>query len=147
MKYNTATPYIASYVMLKKGNECLFVLRENTNWRNGYYGLPAGKVEKDETYLAAAVREAKEEAGVELKPEELQHVITCHRFEDGDAWVDVVFEASKWTGKPYNAEPKSHKEIAWLDLANLPKNVIPSLKFVLEQIQDGKVYCEYGWEK
>ena len=35
------------------------------NYRRGYWDLPKGKLEKDETNLQAAVRELKEETGLE----------------------------------------------------------------------------------
>lgn len=146
MKYNTATPYIASYVILRKNGKIAFVLRENTAWMNGYYGLPSGKVENGETYLQAAVREAKEEAGVDIKAADLQPVHTIHRKEPEMTWVDVYFEATKWQGEPYNAEPHVHSELAWLDPKKLPKNVISSVKYALEQIEAGVTYAEYGWK-
>lgn len=147
MKFNTATPYIASYVLLKKENKVLFVHRNNTGWMDGKYGLAAGKVENGESFIEAAVREAKEEAGVTIKPVNLRYILTVHRKEDEKTtWVDVFFEATEWTGKPYNAEPEVHTKIEWLDLNNLPKNIIPMLKFAFEQIKDGKTYAEYGWE-
>lgn len=58
MIYATATPYIASFVILRKAGKIAFVLREHTKWMNGYYGLPSGKVEKNEAFSAAAIREA-----------------------------------------------------------------------------------------
>jgi 8-oxo-dGTP diphosphatase len=149
-EYNTATPYVASFVILRKNGKVAFVLRTNTAWMNGYYGLASGKVEKNESYLAAAVREAKEEAGVEVKTGDLKHLITVHRFEPSKQatdWVDVYFETTKWKGEPYNAEPEIHGELVWLDPKKLPKNIVPSVKYALEQIEAGKTYAEYGWEK
>lgn len=146
MKYNTATPYCASYVLLKRDGKCVFVKRANTDWRNGYYGLPAGKVEKNESFLAAAVREVKEEVGVTVKQTDLVQVLTNHRKEEGTEWVDVVFAAKSYEGEPFNAEPNVHSEIAWFALEDLPENTIPSLRYMLEQIVAGSRYSEYGWE-
>ena len=65
-KYDSARPYIACFVILRKGNKVAMVLRKNTGWMDGYYGLPAGKVEYFEHFTAGAAREAKEEAGVDI---------------------------------------------------------------------------------
>lgn len=148
MKYDTATPYIASYIVLRKDGKVAFVLRSNTSWMNGYYGLPSGKVEKGEYYLAAAIREAKEEIGIDVAETDLRHALTVHRVEqpddDANNWVDVYFEVEAFTGEPYNAEPDIHSELAWLDPNDLPANVIPSVKHALEAIAAGKTYTEYN---
>ncbi len=149
MSYDTAQPYIASYVIFRKDNKIAFVLRENTDWMSGYYGLPSGKVEKGEAFSAAAIRESKEEVGVTVDPTSLQHVLTVHRNEPSSKaaeWLDIYFEAKKWDGELYNAEPHVHSELTWLDLSNLPENVIPSVRASLEALQSGKNYFEYGWK-
>jgi len=145
MSYPTATPRIASYVLLRKGNKVAFVLRSNTSWMDDHYGLPSGKVENNEPYTAGAIREAKEEVGVDIKPSDLTFVHVMHRNEGSD-WVDVYFEADHWEGEPYNAEPDIHSELDWLDIKSLPQNVIPSVKFALEQINQGRMFSEYGWD-
>jgi len=135
---------------MKREGKIAFVLRSNASWMNGYYGLPSGKVEKNESYVEAAIREAKEEVGVTLKTDDLQHIITIHRYESSSQaadWVDVYFEAKDWQGEPYNAEPHVHSQLAWLDPAKLPKNVIPSVSFAISEIKAGKTYSEYGWNK
>lgn len=145
MKYDSATPYIAAHVILRQDDKIAFVLRQNTNWGDGFYGLLSGKVDHGESYLGAAVREAKEEAGVKIEPSNLKYVLTAHRQSDDSVWVDVVFEATKWQGEAHNAEPDKHSELAWLDPDNLPDNVVPPIRFYLEQIAAGQHYAEYGW--
>ena len=148
-KYNTATPYIASFVLVRKNSKVAFVLRENTRWMNGHYGLPSGKVEKGESFTAAAIREAKEELGIVLKSASLKHVLTVHRYEPdsfASDWVDVYFEASAWEGEPFNAEPNMHSELAWLDPHNLPDNIVPAVRFGIEQVIAGETFGEYGWK-
>lgn len=149
MKYQSARPYAAALVMLKRADgKIAFVLRSSTAWMNGFYGLPAGKVEENESFRQAAIREAYEEAGVVLKPKNLHHVVTCHRLasDENRAWLDMLFEASEWEGDVTNAEPDHHSEIAWFALDALPENVVPPIRSMLAQAQAGHTYCEYGWE-
>ena len=126
------------------------VLRKNTAWMNDHYGLPAGKVEWGENYLKAAKREAKEEAGVEIKTGDLSFAHVTHRHApNGDKfmdWVDIYFKADNWTGEPHNAEPSKSGRLDWLDLNKLPKNIVPSQRAALEEIEKGRQYSEFGWE-
>jgi 8-oxo-dGTP diphosphatase len=145
--YNTAQPYIASFVILRRANTIAFVLRSNTGWMDGHYGLPSGKVEKNESFTAAAVREAKEEIGVTIALDDLTHALTIHRTSTEKMdWIDVFFEVKTWEGEPYNAEPTVHGELAWLDIDNLPENIVPAVRFGLEKIAAGQIYAEYGWQ-
>jgi 8-oxo-dGTP pyrophosphatase MutT (NUDIX family) len=144
MKYDTATPYTAAYVIMRRQGKVAFVLRQNTDWMNGYYGLPSGKIEKGESAMRAAIREAKEEVGVTITPDQLRHILTGDRHDEID-WMDICFEASGWAGEPYNAEPHMHSELSWLNPDDLPENVIPSVRFYIEQIKTGATYAEYGW--
>ncbi len=149
-KYNTARPYIASFTILRDGDKVVMVLRRNTGYMDGYYGLPAGKVEYGEPYVQAAIREAKEEAGVDIRTEDLKFVHTVHRHgEEGDEfmdWVDLYFEASKWTGEPHNAENEKSERLDWIDVNNLPENIVPPQLDALKQIASGVFYSEYGWK-
>ncbi len=143
--YDTATPYIACFLLLRKDNKVAFVLRSNTNWMNGYYGLPSGKVENGESFTAGAIREGLEEVGVTVTHSSLTHIHTMHRNSGDMTWVDVYFEASKWEGEVTNAEPHMHSEVVWLDLKDLPENVIPPVRAALESIAAGEPYSEHGW--
>ena len=143
-KYNTSTPYIASYLIIRDKGKIAFVLRTNTGWMNNYYGLPSGKVEIGENFSSAVIREGLEEIGVKIKLEDLKFVHLMHRREETD-WVDAYFEAGKYEGEAYNAEPDIHSELAWFDPNNLPDNVVTSVKQAIERIEAGSFYSEYGW--
>lgn len=146
MMYDTASPYIASFVIFRKDNKIAFVLRENTKWMNGYYGLPSGKIEKNESATQAAIREAKEEVGVDLAAENLHPVLVMHRRSEDSEWVDFMYEAESWEGELVNAEPHMHAELTWLDPKNLPENVIPPVRAAIEAIENGQTYAEFGWQ-
>ncbi|QQS20141.1 NUDIX domain-containing protein [Candidatus Saccharibacteria bacterium] len=146
----TARPYCAAFMLIERDGKYLFVRRKNTGWMDGYYGLPSGKVEKKEGFLAAAVREAKEEVGVVVKPENTKFKLAFWlqvTDEPKMEWCNMVFLAEQWAGEPYNAEPDVHEHISWFGLDELPENVIPSVKKMLGAIQSGEQYGEQHVEK
>lgn len=144
-----ARPYTAAFVIIRKDGKIAFLLRENTKWMNGHYGLPAGKVEPGESISRGAIREAKEELGIDIKLQHLKHLLTVYRTSSVDnepgPWLDVIFEAEVWQGEPYNAEPHVHSELAWFDPKELPDNLTPYVKFFLSEIKAGHTYAEHGW--
>ncbi len=145
--YDIPTPYTASYIIFRKEGKIAFLLRQNTSYMSGFYGLVAGKVEIGESFTQAAVREAKEEAGVDVALADMKPILMAHRRSEDSLWVDLIFEATNWTGDVHNAEPAVHSEIAWFEPNNLPENTVPYVKNYIEAIVAGKTYAEYGWDK
>ncbi len=147
-----ARPYCACFVILRKGNKIAMVLRKNTGYMDGYYGLPTGKSEWFEAFTKGAVREAKEEAGVDIQESDLRFVHLVHRHGESVVeqkfmdWVDVYFEADSWVGEPYNAEEHKAERLDWIDLNDLPDNIVPHQKDALEHIAAGEFYSELGWK-
>lgn len=135
-------------IIVKRGNKVLFLLRQNTGWRDGQYCLPGGHVEAGESFKQAACRELLEEVGISANPQQLEHRITFHAYRDRDDTherVGVYFELVNWSGEPRNAEPDKHAEIAWYDLDDLPDSVTPNTRRRLQEIKNGENYIEYGW--
>jgi 8-oxo-dGTP pyrophosphatase MutT (NUDIX family) len=155
MKYGTQRPYAASYVIVKnEEGKVAFVLRSNTSWMNNYYGLPSGKTEIGESFIEGAIREAKEEIGIDVSADDLKHAITVHRYsasgndqtEDME-WIDVYFEVVSYHGEPHNAEPHMHSELTWFDVDDLPENTIPSVTATFKALNKGNSYFEYGYNE
>jgi 8-oxo-dGTP pyrophosphatase MutT (NUDIX family) len=149
MSYDSATPYIASYVIFEKDNKIAFLQRANTGWRDGFLSLPSGKVEVGETYLQAAVREAQEEVGVTVNPANMEcvHVMYRHAEDSDTGWVDAFWRAKHWLGELTNAEPNKSSGLSWLSPEDLPENVVPGVAHALQQIVKGETFSEFGWDQ
>lgn len=144
--YETQTPFMSSYVIVRREGKVAFVMRSNTAWGNGYYGLPSGKVEINEGATDAAVREAREEIDIVIDPDNLKFVHFMHRHEETN-WVDIFFEVTDFSGEVINAEPEKHSELAWLDPLNLPESVLEYVRIAVSHIENGQAYSEYKWSK
>ncbi|HET6298205.1 MAG TPA: NUDIX domain-containing protein [Kribbella sp.] len=133
----------AAYVALRRGDEVLLLLRANTGYMDGFWAVPAGHVEYGESALTAAVREVREEVGVEIAPADLIPVTAMHRTggngEAIDERVDFFFTATRWTGEPRLMEPDKATGLDWYSLDRLPDPVVPHEALVLAGLRDGSI--------
>lgn len=137
----------AAYVILEKEGKILLARRKNTGYEDGNYGLVSGHVEQGETYMEAIIREAKEEAGVDLKPENLRFTHFMHRKDKSkdNERADVCFVAEQWDGEVRNMEPHKCDDLSWFPKDQLPENLILYIRQVLDYIDKEILYSEYGW--
>lgn len=133
----------ASYLILRRDDEVLLSLRKGTGWRDGWWSLPAGHVEDDESALAACLREAAEEIGVVVRPDDLVPLCTVHRTgqrgDPNDERVDFFFAAENWTGEPTNLEPDKCGALGWYALKDLPSPVVDPVDKVLAGLLSGRL--------
>lgn len=65
---------LAIFLVLTDGDSVLFGLHQGTGYRDGEYGLLAGKVDEGETTVEALLREASEEVGIHVDESDAQLV-------------------------------------------------------------------------
>ena len=94
--------------------------------------------------LAAAIREAREETGIEIAPKDLEVVGVMHRRSD-DERIDFFLLTKSWSGRVRNREPKKCDRVAWFGLDELPENVIPYVRRALENYRHGRWFDSLGW--
>lgn len=135
----------AVYLVLRRGDEVLLLRRANTGYQDGKYGIVAGHLDGDELGTEAMIREAEEEAGITIDPDDLRFVHVVHRLgrNDGQERVDFFYEATNWQGEITNMEPNKCDDLSWYPIDNLPEDMLPLVKLVLEDIARGISYSEY----
>ncbi|GAA4875141.1 NUDIX hydrolase [Saccharopolyspora cebuensis] len=134
----------SAYVLLRRADEVLLQLRRGTGYRDGFWACgAAGHVERAESVLDAARREAAEELGITVAPEDLRPLTVMHR-TGGDGRpvnerVDFFFECRRWSGQPRLVEPDKAAELRWAGLGALPDPVVPHELDVLRLLGTGAV--------
>ena len=123
-------------------NKILLLRRFNTGFRDGEYSVPAGHLEGGETVMEAAAREGEEEAGVKIELSDMTFSTVMHRIED-DERVDFFVVAHKWEGEPFNAEPDKCDDLQWVNINDLPANMVPYVRQALENHLNNVPFDEY----
>jgi 8-oxo-dGTP diphosphatase len=137
-----------SHLILIRDGKILLLRRFNTGFEDGNYSVVAGHLDGDETFRQAMVREAREEAGISIRPDEMEIVHVMHRRKGSGSdseRIDFFIRARGWEGEPRNKEPGKCDDLRWFDLDNLPGNVIPYVRQAIENVRKGRVYSESGW--
>jgi 8-oxo-dGTP pyrophosphatase MutT (NUDIX family) len=119
--------------------------RYNTGYQDGDYSVIAGHLDGGEPIREAAVREAREEVGIEIAVQDLDVVGVMHRRSD-DERIDFFLTASFWAGEVTNAEPDRCDRLAWFGMEELPGNLIPYVRRALDNYRRGKWFDSFGWE-
>lgn len=137
---------ISAQLLLVKENKILLMKRKNTGYEDGKYCFPGGHVKADEEIRQAAIREAKEEIGIDIKKEDLElYKILNRKIEEGGEYIDFVFKVKKWTGDVTNAESEKCEEIIWKDINNIPENILDFIPEILKE--SNSIYIPYNWKE
>jgi 8-oxo-dGTP diphosphatase len=131
------------HLILRQGARILFGLRRNTGFSDGMYHLPAGHLEDEETISVGAIREAKEELGIDIHPDDLHLVHVMHQ---RSGRLSLFFEVGKWSGDLVNAESHKCESLDWIPGDRLPVNVVAYAAAALQLIRDGENVGTYGWD-
>jgi len=135
----------AVHLFLMRGDEILLLRRHNTGYEDGNYGVIAGHLDGGEPVKRAMVREAREEAGVEIDPADLDVVHVIHRKSD-DERIDFFLKVTRWRGEPVNREPHKCDELRWCRIDDLPANTIPYVRRAIDNVRRGVTFDSFGWD-
>ena len=134
----------AVHLFLLRDEQVLLLRRCGTGYEDGNYSVVAGHLDGGEEVKAAAIREAREETGIEIVPGDLRVVGVMHRRSD-DERIDFFLETSAWSGRITNRERHKCDQLRWFDLDRLPDNVIPYVRRALENYRRGRWFDSFGW--
>ncbi|MCC3301624.1 NUDIX hydrolase [Arthrobacter sp. zg-Y895] len=133
----------ASYLIFQRRDRVLLQLRQGTGYMDGYWATAAaGHVEAGESVVQAAVREAREELGIAVAPDDVVPLTSMHRTQEDtgtavDERVDFFFRCAAWSGEPRIMEPGKAARLEWFSLDDLPADVVPHERFVFKRLRSG----------
>jgi 8-oxo-dGTP pyrophosphatase MutT (NUDIX family) len=135
----------AVHLFFIQDQQVLLSCRANTGYMDGYFSAVAGHLEPGETVVQTAMREAYEEVGLTLLPEDIEVIQVMHR-RDGDERIDFFVRVHAWEGEIRNAEPEKCDKLAWFPLDALPENTVPYICQGLHNYRQGVWFGTFGWD-
>ena len=99
---------------LIKDNKVVVTKYNKGNKKEGYYDIPGGKIDDDELPKQTAIREMKEETGIDIKSLKYKGIITIE-YPDRKFLFDV-FISSEYEGNPNDFEENTSE---WIEINEL----------------------------
>lgn len=134
---------VGVHVLVERAGRILLMRRAGTGFFDGLYSLPGGHVEVGESLGRTAVREMREEIGVEIDPADLVRMGVVHRRSDTNR-VDFFLRAKAWAGEPRICEPAKCDALGWFARGDLPANTVAYVREALGA-GEGPWVLELGW--
>jgi len=136
---------IVAHTFLLRSDSVLLARRCNTGFEDGNYGPVGGHLEGGESVRQAAIRECREEIGVEIRPADLEIIGVAHYDSPEGEGIDFFLSAMRWTGEP--CPRRECDDLRWCSLDALPENTIPFVRrAIAHHLQAGLWFDEIGWE-
>jgi len=109
-------------LILDRRNRALLTLRDLPP-EAGSWSIVGGKLEYLETLAECALREAREEVGVDVAIEALLCVTDHLLPQESQHWVSPAYLGRVASGRAKNCEPRKTREVRWFPLDQLPLNL------------------------
>lgn len=113
---------------LQYDKKFLLLHRQEHKAQGNTWGVPAGKIDGDESEIQAMLREAQEETGISLAAEDLKYIRQVYvRYPDYD-FIYHMFAAELDQEPLVTINPAEHKEFQWISPEDaLQINLMPDL--------------------
>lgn len=134
--YKNPSPAVS--VLITENHSVLLGKRSGGSFAEGKWCLPCGYIEYNENFLTAAVREVKEETGLEVKMNAIVNV--CSNFLSEKIHSLVIVLLASVTG----GEARPGDDIAglgWFTPESLPEMAFEADMHIIERYFDGGVSC------
>ena len=137
---------VSVHLLLIEDDRVLMLRRYNTGYEDGNYSVVAGHIDGGENLKTAMIREAREEAGIEVSRSSLEVVGVMH-FKGDAEYIHFFLTASMWSGEVTNMEPEKCDDLRWFGICDLPDNTVPYVRRAIENYCNGTWFGSVGWQR
>ena len=110
-----------AFILNEEGK--VLIMKRGVKCKNqkGYWQIPGGAIEFNETFHDALQREVEEELGIKIEVGELLALVDDIMHEEKQHWVTPQFLCKIKEGSIVNKEPEKCEEIRWCSLDEIPE--------------------------
>ncbi len=143
-KINPVTNFI-----VEQDSKILLLYRDDGFFEGGYWVLPGGHIDGNETARQAAARELKEEVNIDVTEDDLKFVHVTHNLGHTLERFDFFFKVTNFEGELKNNEPDKCKDMQLFAYDALPprEKMADTTLLALEGIKTKEFYSERGFDK
>ncbi|MCL5010722.1 MAG: NUDIX domain-containing protein [Patescibacteria group bacterium] len=131
-------PKVGVGVMILKNKQVLLGKRKNAHGE-GEYSFPGGHLEYMESFEKCAIRETKEECGIEIANIRFQMLANLKIYAPKH-YVHVGMVCDWKSGEPQVLEPDRMVGWQWYDLDNLPQPIFLGTKIIIDSFKSNEHY-------
>ena len=126
LEFNAKFSVVSCYV--ESGDDILLLHRHDNKPEGGTWGLPAGKIDEGETEIVAMTREIKEETGLIIREDQLEHVSKVYVKYPDYHFIYHSFRIVLADKPVITINLKEHQAYCWLNpLEALSLSLVPDL--------------------
>ena len=144
------TALVGVILLLMRDGKVFLQKRESADgWLNRYAPV-AGKVDDFELPSQAMIREAAEEIGITIQPENLRMacMVQWNALPDKHGqlknYIEYYYQCDVFDGEPVIMEPEKASDIGFYALDQLPDKTVGSVNLVLDAIERGQYFLEWS---
>lgn len=126
--------YVLGFLFSEDTKYVVLIKKINPKWQRGLLNGVGGKVEKQESFCDAMVREFKEETGVLIKKQDWHCFSKINRPNFYEMNIYCAF-----SNLAFDVKSVEKEEVFILKKDELPNNIIPNLKWLIPLALDKQV--------
>lgn len=143
MSARFCTPNAVGLIITRKNGNCTDILLQK---RSNCWNLAVGgHVERNESLKQAAIREAKEEIGIEICDKDIAFATCSYTKFEKIPYNFFYFTVKHFEGIPSIKEPGKCQELKWFCINDLPESIIGDVKITIDNYLSGNSFVELGW--
>ncbi|OGE74175.1 MAG: DNA mismatch repair protein MutT [Candidatus Doudnabacteria bacterium RIFCSPLOWO2_02_FULL_42_9] len=133
-------PKVGIGVMIFKDRMVLMGKRKNAHG-SGEYAWPGGHLEYTESFEGCAIREVKEETGIEIENIRFQFLANIKKYANKH-YCHIGLIADWKSGEPKVLEPDKCEEWNWYEIDKLPTPMFYMCELSVESYKTGRNYFD-----